>query len=148
MNLAFASDTAHNIYDVSLLCYLSVYIARNGIALKDCIVRSSFSGLASVNMASRVYFDQYPCSHPLNISTGAYTFHRNTHSYVGLIGGLVLYIKNNLHDTEAADRMKSKIMQLKAEGTSFTQDMNRYRDDPTAISTSHIADAMTPKVAE
>ncbi len=149
-DLAFASDKAHNIYDTPLLLYFSGSIARNGIALKDLIVRSSFSGLASINMASRKYFDKYPCFHPRNISTGAYTFHSNIISQLctGLIGGLVPYVRTNPHDTKAADRMKSTILQVKAEGKSLTCHTKYDRDDTKAVSTSYIADAMIPKMAE
>lgn len=51
-----------------------------------------------------------------------------------------------LKETEAADRMEGAIAELVREGTSVTYDMKPHRDDPTAVGTSQVADALIEKL--
>jgi len=48
----------------------------------------------------------------------------------------------HLKEVEAADRLESAISQVIAEGRSVTRDMKQSRDDPTAVGTSQVADAV------
>ena len=51
-----------------------------------------------------------------------------------------------LKETEAADRMENAIAELIVEGESVTYDMKPHRDDPTAVGTSGVADALIEKL--
>jgi isocitrate dehydrogenase (NAD+) len=51
-----------------------------------------------------------------------------------------------LRETEAAERMESAIAAVIAEGKSVTYDMKPTRDDPTAVGTSDVADAVIEKI--
>jgi isocitrate dehydrogenase (NAD+) len=51
-----------------------------------------------------------------------------------------------LEETEAANRLESAIAAVIAEGKSVTYDMKRSRDDPTAVGTSQVADAVIEKL--
>jgi len=48
----------------------------------------------------------------------------------------------HLKEVEAADRLETAISQVIAEGRSVTRDMKQSRDDPTAVGTSQVADAV------
>ncbi len=51
-----------------------------------------------------------------------------------------------LRETEAADRMEGAIADVIREGESVTYDMKPHRDDPTAVGTSQVADAIIEKL--
>jgi isocitrate dehydrogenase (NAD+) len=48
----------------------------------------------------------------------------------------------HLDEADAADRLEGAIAAVIAEGTSVTYDMKPSRDDPTAVGTSDVADAI------
>ncbi len=52
----------------------------------------------------------------------------------------------HLGEREAADRLESAIAAVIAEGRSVTYDMKPTRDDPTAVGTSQVADAVIEKL--
>jgi len=52
----------------------------------------------------------------------------------------------HLEETEAADRLEAAIAAVIAEGKSVTYDMKPTRDDPTAVGTSQVADAVIEKL--
>jgi isocitrate dehydrogenase (NAD+) len=52
----------------------------------------------------------------------------------------------HLEEDEAADRLESAIAAVIAEGKSVTYDMKPTRDDPTAVGTSDVADAVVAKM--
>ena len=52
----------------------------------------------------------------------------------------------HLEETEAAGRVESAIAAVIAEGRSVTYDMKESRDDPTAVGTSEVADAIIDKM--
>ncbi len=52
----------------------------------------------------------------------------------------------HLEEPEAADRLESAIAAVIAEGRSVTYDMKEQRDDPTAVGTSEVADAVIDKM--
>ena len=47
---------------------------------------------------------------------------------------------------EAANRLEAAIADVIAEGKSVTYDMKPTRDDPTAVGTSEVADAIIDKL--
>jgi isocitrate dehydrogenase (NAD+) len=51
-----------------------------------------------------------------------------------------------LDEVDAADRMEAAIAEVIAEGKSVTYDMKPHRDDPTAVGTSQVADAIIEKL--
>ncbi len=52
----------------------------------------------------------------------------------------------HLKETEAADRMEGAIADIIREGENVTYDMKPHRDDPTAVGTSEVADAIIEKL--
>jgi isocitrate dehydrogenase (NAD+) len=52
----------------------------------------------------------------------------------------------HLGEMAAADRLETAIAGLIAEGRSVTYDMKPHRDDPTAVGTSDVADALVEKL--
>jgi isocitrate dehydrogenase (NAD+) len=60
-----------------------------------------------------------------------------------LSGKLML---DHLGEREAAGRLEEAVASVIAEGTSLTYDMKPTRDDPTAVGTSEVADAVIAKL--
>jgi isocitrate dehydrogenase (NAD+) len=52
----------------------------------------------------------------------------------------------HLDEGEAADRLEGALAAVIAEGRNVTYDMKPRRDDPTAVGTSHVADAVIEKI--
>ena len=52
----------------------------------------------------------------------------------------------HLDERDAADRLESAIADVIAEGEGVTYDMKPTRDDPTAVGTSEVADAIIEKL--
>ena len=52
----------------------------------------------------------------------------------------------HLKETEAADRLEGAVADVIREGKSVTYDMKPHRDDPTAVGTSQMADAIIEKL--
>ena len=91
-----------------------------------------------------------------NIGTEAALFeptHGSAPKYAGLnkvnpiammLSGVMML--RHLKETEAADRMEGAIADVIREGKSVTYDMKPHRDDPTAVGTSEVADAIIEKL--
>ena len=91
-----------------------------------------------------------------NIGTEAALFeptHGSAPKYAGLnkvnpiammLSGVMML--RYLKETEAADRMEGAIADVIREGESVTYDMKPHRDDPTAVGTSEVADAIIEKL--
>jgi len=54
----------------------------------------------------------------------------------------------HLDEIDAADRLESAIAAVIADGSSVTYDMKASRDDPTAVGTSQVADAVIARLSE
>jgi isocitrate dehydrogenase (NAD+) len=52
----------------------------------------------------------------------------------------------HLEEREAADRFEGAIAAVIADGRSVTYDMKPTRDDPTAVGTSDVADAIIDRM--
>jgi isocitrate dehydrogenase (NAD+) len=52
----------------------------------------------------------------------------------------------HLDETEAADGLEQAIADVIRDGKSVTYDMKPTRDDPTAVGTSEVADAIIEKL--
>ena len=61
-----------------------------------------------------------------------------------MLSGMLML--RNLDEAEAADRLESAIADVIREGASVTYDMKPARDDPTAVGTSEVADAIIDKM--
>ena len=57
-----------------------------------------------------------------------------------MLSGVMLL--RHLDERDAADRLESAIAAVIAEGRAVTYDMKPSRDDPTAVGTSEVADAV------
>jgi isocitrate dehydrogenase (NAD+) len=91
-----------------------------------------------------------------NIGTEAAVFeptHGSAPKYAGqnkanpmamMLSGMLML--RHLDETEAADRLERAIADVIAEGKSVTYDMKPTRDDPTAVGTSEVADAIIDKL--
>ena len=61
-----------------------------------------------------------------------------------MLSGMLML--RHLEEREAADRLEHAIAAVVAEGKSVTYDMKPSRDDPTAVGTSQVADAIIEKL--
>ena len=52
----------------------------------------------------------------------------------------------HLGETEAADRLENAVAAVIAEGKDVTYDLKPHRDDPTAVGTQEMADAICRKL--
>jgi isocitrate dehydrogenase (NAD+) len=91
-----------------------------------------------------------------NMGTSAAVFeatHGSAPKYAGqnkvnpmavMLSGVLML--RHLEETEAADRMEAAIAAVINEGRSLTYDMKADRNDPTAVGTSEVADAVIAKL--
>src|SRR5215210_6141300 len=63
-----------------------------------------------------------------------------------MLSGVMLL--RHIEETEAAQRMEEAIAEVIKEGASVTYDMKPSRDDPSAVGTSDVADAVIAKMVE
>jgi isocitrate dehydrogenase (NAD+) len=61
-----------------------------------------------------------------------------------MLSGMLML--RHLYETDAADHLESAIADVIREGKSLTYDMKPTRDDPTAVGTSEVADAIIDKL--
>jgi len=61
-----------------------------------------------------------------------------------ILSGLLML--RHLEETEAADRLEAAVAAVIAEGDQVTYDMKPHRDDPTAVGTQEMADAICAKM--
>ena len=93
-----------------------------------------------------------------NIGEGAALFeptHGSAPKYAGMnkvnpiammLSGVMML--RHLKEHDAAERMETAIAEVIREGESVTYDMKPHRDDPTAVGTSEVADAIIAKLAQ
>jgi Isocitrate/isopropylmalate dehydrogenase len=63
-----------------------------------------------------------------------------------MLSGMLML--RHLEEVDAADRLERALAAVIAEGKSVTYDMKPSRDDPTAVGTSQVADAVIAKLDE
>jgi isocitrate dehydrogenase (NAD+) len=61
-----------------------------------------------------------------------------------LLSGVLML--RHLDERDAADSLEQAIAEVIAQGRSVTYDMKPTRDDPTAVGTSEVADAVIEKL--
>ncbi len=83
---------------------------------------------------------------PTHGSAPKYTGQNKVNPMAMMLSGVLML--RHLGEKEAADRVEQAIAQVIAEGKSVTYDMKPDRDDPTAVGTSQVADAVIEKMKE
>ena len=61
-----------------------------------------------------------------------------------ILSGMLML--RHIHENDAADRLEKAVAEIIAEGRDVTYDMKPHRDDPTAVGTSQVADAIIKKL--
>jgi isocitrate dehydrogenase (NAD+) len=81
---------------------------------------------------------------PTHGSAPKYTGQNKMNPMAMMLSGVMML--RHLEEREAANRLESAIASVIAEGRSVTYDMKERRDDPTAVGTSDVADAVIAAV--
>jgi isocitrate dehydrogenase (NAD+) len=81
---------------------------------------------------------------PTHGSAPKYAGQNKVNPMAQLLSGMLML--RHLGETEAADRLESAIAGVISEGRSVTYDMKPTRDDPTAVGTSEVADAIIDRL--
>jgi isocitrate dehydrogenase (NAD+) len=82
---------------------------------------------------------------PTHGSAPKYTGQNKVNPMAQLLSGMLML--RHLDEHEAADNLELAIAAVIREGRSVTYDMKPRRDDPTAVGTSEVADALIEKLA-
>jgi len=81
---------------------------------------------------------------PTHGSAPKYAGQNKVNPMAMMLSGVLML--RHLEEGEAADRLEQAIAEVIAEGRSVTYDMKPSRDDPTAVGTSDVADAIIGKL--
>jgi isocitrate dehydrogenase (NAD+) len=81
---------------------------------------------------------------PTHGSAPKYAGQNKVNPMAMMLSGVLML--RHLEESEAADRLESAIADVIREGASVTYDMKPSRDDPTAVGTSDVADAIVDKM--
>jgi isocitrate dehydrogenase (NAD+) len=81
---------------------------------------------------------------PTHGSAPKYAGQNKVNPIAQLLSGVLML--RHLGEGEAADRLEGAIAEVIAEGRYVTYDMKPHRDDPTAVGTSEVADAIIDKL--
>ena len=81
---------------------------------------------------------------PTHGSAPKYTGQNKVNPMAMMLSGVMML--RHLEEREAADRLEGAIAAVIAEGKSVTYDMKPRRDDPTAVGTSDVADAIIDRM--
>jgi isocitrate dehydrogenase (NAD+) len=81
---------------------------------------------------------------PTHGSAPKYAGQNKVNPMAMMLSGVMML--RHLDETEAADRLEAAIAEVIREGRSVTYDMKPSRDDPTAVGTSEVADAIIDKL--
>jgi isocitrate dehydrogenase (NAD+) len=82
---------------------------------------------------------------PTHGSAPKYTGQNKVNPMAQLLSGMLML--RHLEEHEAADNLEQAIAEVIREGKSVTYDMKPTRDDPTAVGTSEVADALIEKLS-
>ncbi len=88
--------------------------------------------------------DEVAVFEPTHGSAPKYAGQNKVNPMAMMLSGMLML--RHLEETEAADRLERAIAEVIAEGRSVTYDMKRSRDDPTAVGTSEVADAIVERM--
>jgi isocitrate dehydrogenase (NAD+) len=90
--------------------------------------------------------DEIAVFEPTHGSAPKYTGQNKVNPMAMILSGALML--RHIGEIETADRVESAVAQVIAEGKSATYDMKPDRNDPTAVGTSQIADAVIQKLKE
>jgi isocitrate dehydrogenase (NAD+) len=82
---------------------------------------------------------------PTHGSAPKYAGQNKVNPMAQMLSGMLML--RHLGENDAADRLEDAIAEVIREGRSVTYDMKPTRDDPTAVGTSEVADAIVEKLA-
>jgi isocitrate dehydrogenase (NAD+) len=88
--------------------------------------------------------DEAAVFEPTHGSAPKYTGQNKVNPMAMMLSGVLML--NHLEEMEAASRLEEAIAAVIAEGQSVTYDMKADRDDPSAVGTSEVADAIVAKL--
>jgi len=83
---------------------------------------------------------------PVHGSAPRYAGQNKVNPMATMLSGVLML--RHLGEVAAADRLEAAIAAVIAEGRSVTYDMKPHREDPTAVGTSQVADAVIQKLEE
>ena len=81
---------------------------------------------------------------PTHGSAPKYTGQNKVNPLAQILSGMLML--RHLGELAAADRLERAITELIRDGDSVTYDMKPTRDDPTAVGTSEVADALIERM--
>ena len=81
---------------------------------------------------------------PLVVVSGKYTGQNKVNPMAMMLSGMLML--RHIGEREAGDRLERAIAEVIQEGKSVTYDMKANREDPTAVGTSQVADAIIEKL--
>jgi isocitrate dehydrogenase (NAD+) len=90
--------------------------------------------------------DDYAVFEAVHGSAPKYKGQNKVNPMALMLSGVMLL--HHIEETDAADRMEGAIAEVIREGESVTYDMKPGRDDPSAVGTSDVADAVIAKMEE
>jgi isocitrate dehydrogenase (NAD+) len=90
------------------------------------------------------YGEQVAVFEPTHGSAPKYAGQNKVNPMAELLSGVLML--RHLDEPDAADRLEDAIADVIREGKSLTYDMKPTRDDPTAVGTSEVADAIIDKL--
>jgi isocitrate dehydrogenase (NAD+) len=88
--------------------------------------------------------DEAAVFEPTHGSAPKYAGQNKVNPMAMMLSGMLML--RHLEEMDAADRLEQAIAAVIAEGRSVTYDMKPSRDDPTAVGTSQVADAVIEKL--
>jgi isocitrate dehydrogenase (NAD+) len=88
--------------------------------------------------------DETAVFEPTHGSAPKYAGQNKVNPMAMMLSGVLML--QHLEETDAADRLEAAIAEVVAEGRDVTYDMKPSRDDPTAVGTSQVADAVIRKL--
>src|SRR5437764_1772338 len=88
--------------------------------------------------------DEYAVFEAVHGSAPKYKGQNKVNPMALMLSGVMLL--RHIEERESADRLESAIAEVIREGESVTYDMKPARDDPTAVGTSDVADAVIAKM--
>ncbi|HZT44545.1 MAG TPA: isocitrate/isopropylmalate dehydrogenase family protein [Gaiellaceae bacterium] len=91
------------------------------------------------------YGEEAAVFEPTHGSAPKYTGQNKVNPMAQMLSGMLML--RHLGEVDAADRLEEAIADVIREGASLTYDMKPTRDDPTAVGTSEVADAIIDKLA-
>jgi isocitrate dehydrogenase (NAD+) len=89
--------------------------------------------------------DEAAVFEPTHGSAPKYAGQNKVNPMAMMLSGVLML--RHLEEMEASDRLESAIAAVIAEGKDVTYDMKPHRDDPSAVGTSEVADAIIARMS-